>query len=39
MAFIYKIYNDINNNLYIGETIRPIEKGGHNIRIKLRILI
>lgn len=26
MAFIYKIYNDINNNLYIGETIRPIEK-------------
>lgn len=26
MAFIYKIYNDVNDNLYIGETIRPIEK-------------
>lgn len=26
MAFIYKIYNDVNNNLYIGETIRPLVK-------------
>ena len=26
MAYIYKIINDINNNVYIGETIRPLEK-------------
>lgn len=26
MAFIYKIYNDINDKVYIGETIRPISK-------------
>lgn len=26
MAFIYKIYNDVNKNVYIGETVRPIEK-------------
>lgn len=26
MAIIYKIYNDINDKIYIGETTRPIEK-------------
>lgn len=26
MAIIYKITNDINSNVYIGETIRPLEK-------------
>lgn len=26
MAYIYKIFNDINSNLYIGETIRPLKK-------------
>ena len=23
---VYKIYNDVNKNVYIGETVRPIEK-------------
>lgn len=26
MAYIYKITNDINDNVYVGETIRPLEK-------------
>ena len=26
MAYIYKIYNTVNNNIYIGETVQPIHK-------------
>lgn len=26
MAYIYKIYNDINNKIYVGKTLSSIEK-------------